>query len=82
MEKQIALVNKSNKRVVSVLVVDNLDKDYISQFATNECDVVALKDTIAYVNGLFDGKKFTPPTIDYLMEIGLVQPIEPTDELG
>jgi len=73
MEKQIALINKLNNRVVNVLIVDNLEKDYIKQFATAECDVVAVGDSIPYVNGLWDGKKFTPPDNEYLMSIGLVQ---------
>lgn len=80
MEKQIALVNKTNKRVVSVLVVDNLDTDYIAQFATNECDVVAVKDTTPHINGLWDGKVFTEPTNDYLIAIGLVTPIDETEQ--
>ena len=73
MEKQIALVNKTNTRVLNVLVVDNLGADYIAQFATAECDVVAVKDSTPYVNGLWDGKQFTPPDNEYLIEIGLVQ---------
>jgi len=73
MEKQIALVDKTSKRVLNVLVVDDLDKDYIAQWATNECDVVAVKDTTPYVNGLWDGKEFTPPDNEYLISIGLVQ---------
>lgn len=80
MEKQIALVNKINNRVVNVLVVDDLDKDYISQFATDDCDVVAVKDTTPYINGLWDGKKFSQPTEDYLIEIGLVKPVELIDD--
>ena len=73
MEKQIALVNKTNKRVLNVLIVDNLDKDYIDQFATDDCDVVAVKDSTPYVNGLWNGKEFTPPDNKYLISIGLVQ---------
>jgi hypothetical protein len=80
MEKQIALVSKATKRVLNVLVVDNLDKDYIAQWATDECDVIAVKDTTPYVNGLWDGKKFSQPTEDYLIEIGLVNPVETDDQ--
>lgn len=80
MEKQIALVSKTDKRVLNVLVVDNLDKDYIAQFATAKCDVVAVKDTTPHINGLWDGKKFTEPTNDYLIEIGLVNPVEVIDD--
>jgi len=76
MEKQIALVSKADKRVLNVLVVDNLDKDYIAEFATAECDVVVVKDTIPYLNGLWDGKKFEPPTNDYLQSIGLISEIK------
>lgn len=73
MEKQIALVSKANQRVVSVLIVDSLDKSHIAQWATDELDVVVVKDSTPYVNGLWDGKEFTPPDNDYLKSIGLVQ---------
>ena len=73
MEKQIALVSKTNQRVINVLVVDSLEKSHIDQWATNELDVVAVKDSTPYVNGLWDGKEFTPPDNEYLIEIGLVQ---------
>jgi hypothetical protein len=72
MEKQIALVNKTNQRVISVLVVDSLDEDRIQPFATTECNVVPVTTSIPYVNGLWDGTNFIPPTNDYLIEIGLV----------
>lgn len=78
MEKQIALVNKTNKRVIGVSIVDSLDKSYIQQWATSEIDVVPVKDYIPYVNGLFDGKEFTPPTEEYLIEMGLIK--LPTEE--
>ena len=69
MEKQIALVSKSDNRVMNVLVVDSLDKDKIATFATDELDVVAVGKSIPYIHGLWDGKEFIPPTIDYLVEI-------------
>lgn len=70
MEKQIALIRKSDNRVVNVLVVESLDKENIRAFATDELDVVAVGKSIPYINGLWDGKEFIPPTIDYLVEIG------------
>ena len=70
MEKQIALVNKTNQRVISVLVVDSLDKSHINQWATDELDVVAVDKSIPYIYGLWDGKEFIPPSIDYLVETG------------
>jgi|LakMenEpi03Aug12_release.lakeMendotaPanAssembly.Ray.scaffolds.fasta_scaffold3301078_1 hypothetical protein len=73
MEKHIALVNKTNQRVTSVLVVDSLDKSHIDQWATDELDVIAVKDSTPYVNGLWDGEEFTPPDNEYLISIGLVQ---------
>jgi protein involved in polysaccharide export with SLBB domain len=72
MEKQIALVNKTNQRVVNILVVDSLDKSHINQWETNELDVIAVKDSIPYVNGLWDGKEFLPPDNEYLKEINLI----------
>jgi hypothetical protein len=80
MEKHIALVNKNTKRVVNVLIVDSIDKDYIKQFATDELDAVVVKNSTPYINGLWDGKEFTEPTNDYLIEIGLVNPVEITEE--
>lgn len=80
MEKQIALINKQTKRVENVLVVDSLDKDKIKAFETESCDVVAIKDSVAHINGLWDGKEFIPPTVEYLIEIGLVQPIIEVDK--
>jgi predicted transcriptional regulator len=72
MEKQIALVNKTNQRVINILVVDSLDKSHINQWATNELDVIAVKNSIPYLNGLWDGKEFVPPDNEYLKEIGLI----------
>jgi hypothetical protein len=73
MEKQIALINKTNQRVVSVLVVDSLQKSHIEQWATDAIDVVAVKDSIPYVNGLWNGEEFSQPDNEYLISIGLVQ---------
>jgi hypothetical protein len=73
MEKQIALINKTNQRVINVLVVETLDKSHIDQWATNELDVIAVKDSTPYVNGLWDGKEFSQPDNEYLISIGLVQ---------
>lgn len=72
MEKQIALVNKITKRVKNVLVIDSLDKEYIKNWATDELEVVPVKNSIPYVNGLWDGKQFTQPSDEYLIEIGLI----------
>jgi len=72
MEKQIALINKENIRVVSVLVVDSVERSHIDQWATTELHVIAVKDSTPYVNGLWDGKEFTPPDNEYLKEIGLI----------
>ena len=80
MEKQIALVNKTTKRVVNVLIVDSIDKDYIKQFATDELDAIAVKDSTPHINGLWDGKEFSQPTEDYLIEIGLVNPVVIDDQ--
>lgn len=71
MEKQIALVDKTTKRVVNILVVDSLDQKHIEQFATNELDVIAVKDSTPHIHALWDGKTFTEPTSDYLAEIGV-----------
>jgi hypothetical protein len=76
MEKQIALINKTTKRVVNVLIVDSIDKDYIKQFSTDELDVVVVKDSIPHIYGLWNGKEFSEPTESYLIEIGLIQPID------
>ena len=69
MEKQIALVCKAHNRVMNVLVVYSLDKSHIEQWKTDELDVVAVGESIPYINGLWDGKEFIAPSIDYLVEI-------------
>jgi len=76
MEKQIALVNKVSNRVVNILIVDNLDANYIAQFETNDCKVIAVEDSIPYVNGLWDGEVFIEPTNDYLIELNLIKPVD------
>jgi hypothetical protein len=43
MEKQIAMVRKSDNRVENVIVVDSLQKSHIDQWATDLLDVVAVK---------------------------------------
>lgn len=78
MEKLIALVRKSDNRVDNVLVVDSIEKSYIQAWATDELDVIPVKDSSAYVHGLWDGKKFIEPDNDYLISIGLVS--ESVDE--
>ena len=77
MEKHIALINKTNNRVVNVLIVDDLGADRIKQFETDECKVIAVKDSVPHINGLWDGKTFTEPTNDYLIEIGLIDESTP-----
>ena len=73
MEKQIALINKATQRVVSVIVVDSLDKSHIEQWATNELDVIVVKDSAPYIHGLWDGKEFYTPDTEYLKSIGLIK---------
>ena len=76
MEKQIALVRKSDQRVDAVIVVDSLEKSHIEQWATDSLDVVAVKNSIPYLHGLWDGKEFTAPDNEYLKSIGLVKDSE------
>jgi len=79
MEKQIALVRKSDQRVDNVLVVESLEKSHIEQWATDFVDVIAVKDSIPYVHGLWDGTQFHAPENDYLISIGLLNaPVEET----
>jgi hypothetical protein len=79
MEKQIAIVRKSDGRVENILVVDSLEKSHIEQWATDTVDVVPIKDSIPYVHGLWDGKTFSQPENAYLKSIGLLSdPIEET----
>lgn len=77
MEKKIALIRKSDQRVDGIIVVDSLEKSHIEQWATDVLDVVPVKDSIAYVHGLWDGKEFHAPENEYLISIGLVK--EPED---
>jgi hypothetical protein len=77
MEKQIALVRKSDQRVENILIVESLEKSHIAAWATDALDVVAVKDSIPYLHGLWDGTEFHAPDNDHLKSIGvLVDPIE------
>ena len=76
MEKQIALVRKSDQRVDGVIVVDSLDKSYIAAWETDALDVIAVKDSIPYLHGLWDGKEFHAPENEYLKSIGLLTELE------
>lgn len=72
MEKQIALVGKSNNRVENIIVVDSLEESHIQQWATDLVKVVAVKDSIPYLHGLWDGTEFYTPDNEYLISIGLL----------
>jgi hypothetical protein len=75
MEKQIALVNKTTNRVENIIVVDSFDN--AQDWSTSTLDAIPLEnEKIAFVNGLYDGTDFTEPTNDYLVEIGLLTPID------
>lgn len=79
MEKQIALISKSDNRVKNVLIVDSFDD--LDSFKTEELDAIAVDKSQPHLHGLWDGKKFTEPSQDYLIEIGLLTlPAEPTEE--
>ena len=79
MEKQIALVRKSDNRVENVIVVDSLEKSQIAAWATDSLNVIAVKDSIPYVHGLWNGETFLEPENAYLKSIGLLSdPIEET----
>lgn len=78
MEKQIALVRKSDQRVDSVLVVESLEKSHIAAWETDALDVIAVKDSIPYLHGIWDGKEFYAPDNEYLKSIGLVT--DPKDD--
>jgi hypothetical protein len=73
MEKHLALVNKETNRVENVLIVDSLDKDKIKAWETDLVKVIPIKDSIPFVFGLWNGETFEPPSIEYLIEIGVVQ---------
>lgn len=80
MEKQIALIDKTNNRVKNVLVVETLDNDFIQAWANATTLVVPVANTPAYVHGIFDGTTFTAPDEAYLIEIGVVQASEKPTE--
>ena len=75
MEKQIALIRKSDNRVENVIVVDSLEKSHIAAWATDALEVIAVKDSIPYLHGLWNGEEFTAPDNQYLKSIGLVADI-------
>jgi hypothetical protein len=79
MEKQIALVRKSDNRVENIIVVDSLEESYTQQWATDLLNVVAVKDSIPYLYGLWDGTEFYTPENEYLISIGLLTEPEETE---
>ena len=76
MEKQIALIDKATNRVKNVLVVESLDNDYIEAWANETTLVVPIVDSQAFLHGIYDGTTFAAPDHTYLIEIGLLQPIQ------
>lgn len=76
MEKQIALIDKSTNRVKSVLVVETLENDFIQAWANETTLVVPITNSPAFVHGIYDGTSFATPEDSYLLEIGVLQPIE------
>ena len=80
MEKQIALIDKATNRVKNVLVVESLDNDHIQAWANETTLVIPITDSPAYVHGIFDGTTFTAPDNQYLIEIGVLQPTDETQE--
>jgi len=79
MEKQIALVKKSDNRVENIIVVDSLEESYIQQWATDLLNVVAVKDSTPYLHGLWDGTEFHTPDNEYLISIELLTEPEVTE---
>jgi hypothetical protein len=79
MEKQIALVRKSDNRVENIIVVYSLEESYTQQWATDLLNVVAVKDSIPYLYGLWDGTEFYTPENEYLISIGLLTEPEETE---
>jgi hypothetical protein len=76
MEHQIALIKKSDQRVQSIILVDSLEDSYIQQWATDLLDIVVVTDSVPHVHGLWDGANFHNPENEYLVSIGLVQPVD------
>ena len=75
MEKQIALVNKTTNRVENIILVDSFDN--AQDWATPTLDAIPVENgKVAYLNGLWNGTEFIEPTNDYLIEIGLLNPID------
>lgn len=78
MENLVALVDKTSHRITNIIVVATLDD--APQWDTPTLDAVPVTSGTPYLHGTWDGKKFTPPTTEYLIELGLVSVEEPEDE--
>lgn len=73
MEKLAALININTKRVDSIIVV--ADHKNLQSFSSETHDCVAVEDgQTAFLHGLFDGKDFSAPDNDYLIQLGLLKP--------
>jgi hypothetical protein len=76
MEKEIALIDKATNRVKNILVVESHDDEHIQQWATDSLLVVPVIDSQAFLHGIYDGTTFATPENEYLISMGLLQPIQ------
>lgn len=78
MENHLALIDKETGTVKSIILVESFD----DITAWENADTLAIPDPdhSAILYGSWDGKKFKAPTNEFLIELGILKPIENESE--
>lgn len=78
MENHLALIDKETETVKSIILVESFD----DITAWENADTLAIPDPdhSAILYGSWDGKKFKAPTNEFLIELGILKPIEDETE--
>lgn len=78
MENHLALIDKETGTVKSIILVESFD----DITAWENADTLAIPDPdhSAILYGSWDGKKFKAPTNEFLIELGILKPIEDETE--
>lgn len=80
MEQHYAFLK--NNRVVNIAVFASQDEELADAVAREHGfdDAVWVGSTIPTMWSTYDGENFTPPTTEYLISIGIITPVEETND--
>lgn len=74
MENHLALIDKKTKIIKSIIIVESFDN--ITSWENADTVAIPDPDHSAILYGSWDGKKFKAPTNDFLIELGILKPVE------